>query len=75
MDIWRWVETTTKALRRAGNDRLAELLDALPGLVCDEEDARVEALVPEALIYGVESGTWTLTAKIYHPPILPLPPM
>ncbi|MCA9773492.1 MAG: type 4b pilus protein PilO2, partial [Myxococcales bacterium] len=35
----------------------------------------VPALVPEALIYGVESGTWTLTAKIYHPPILPLPPM
>lgn len=34
----------------------------------------VPALVPEALIYSVESGTWTLTAKIHHPPILPLPP-
>lgn len=35
----------------------------------------VPALVPEALVYGVETGTWTLTAKIYHPPILPLPPI
>lgn len=47
--------------------------------VAIEEYARllsdVPALVPEALIYGVETGTWTLTAKIYHPPILPLPPM
>jgi hypothetical protein len=34
----------------------------------------VPALVPEALVYGVESGTWTLTAKIHHTPILPLPP-
>lgn len=35
----------------------------------------VPALVPEALIYDVEKGAWTLTAKIYHPPILPLPPL
>jgi hypothetical protein len=35
----------------------------------------IPALVPEALIYGVDTGTWTLTTKIYHPPILPLPPM
>jgi len=34
----------------------------------------IPALVPEALIYSVEGGTWTLTAKIHHPPILPLPP-
>jgi hypothetical protein len=43
-----------------------------------EEYARllsdVPALTPEALVYGVETGTWSLTAKIYHPPILPLPP-
>jgi len=35
----------------------------------------VPALAPEALIYSVDTGTWNLTAKIYHPPILPLPPM
>jgi len=34
----------------------------------------VPALSPEALVYSVESGVWTLTAKIHHPPILPLPP-
>jgi hypothetical protein len=43
-----------------------------------EEYARllsdVPALTPEALVYGVGTGTWSLTAKIYHPPILPLPP-
>lgn len=47
--------------------------------VAIEEYARllsdVPALVPEALIYGVDTGTWTLTAKIYHSPILPIPPM
>jgi len=47
--------------------------------VAIEEYARllsdVPALAPEALIYAVDTGTWTLTAKIYHPPILPLPPM
>lgn len=46
--------------------------------VAIEEYARllsdVPGLAPEALIFAVESGTWTLTAKIYHPPILPLPP-
>lgn len=35
----------------------------------------VPGLAPEALVFSVGSGTWTLTAKIYHPPILPLPPM
>lgn len=34
----------------------------------------VPALVPEGLVYSLESGSWTLTAKIYHPPILPPPP-
>ena len=33
----------------------------------------VPGLVPEALVYGVDTGVWTLTAKIYHPPILPIP--
>jgi hypothetical protein len=47
--------------------------------VAIEEYARllsdIPALAPEALIYDVSTGAWTLTAKIYHPPILPLPPM
>lgn len=34
----------------------------------------VPALVPEGLVYAVDEGAWTLTAKIYHPPILPPPP-
>ena len=46
--------------------------------VAIEEYARllsdVPGLAPEALIFSVETGVWTLTAKIYHPPILPLPP-
>jgi hypothetical protein len=46
--------------------------------VAIEEYARllsdVPGLAPEALVFAVDTGVWTLTAKIYHPPILPLPP-
>jgi hypothetical protein len=34
----------------------------------------VPALVPESLIYNVQTGTWDLAFRIYHPPLLPPPP-
>jgi hypothetical protein len=49
VDIWAWVSQTERALREAGHDRLADLLDEIPTAVCDDEHARVDALVPEAV--------------------------
>lgn len=34
----------------------------------------IPALVPEGLVYALDKGVWSLTAKIYHPPILPPSP-
>jgi hypothetical protein len=33
----------------------------------------VPALVPEALVYNVAADSWSLLAKVYHPPIFPEP--
>jgi len=49
MNIWEWVEETTEELKRSGQGRLAELIDALPTACCDGNHERVESLVPEAL--------------------------
>lgn len=75
MDIWRWVSTTKRELRGAGEERLAALLDALPGLVCDDEHARVEALVPEAIALARAAKLpwvelfirhWLLQSRVFH---------
>ncbi|MEZ4379906.1 MAG: hypothetical protein R3A79_01060 [Nannocystaceae bacterium] len=75
MDIWRWVTTTKRELRGAGEERLAALLNALPGLVCDDEHARVEALVPEALALARAAKLpwvelfvrhWLLQSRVFH---------
>lgn len=49
MDIWRWVESKKRELRKDGQGRLATLMDDLPNLVCNDQHGRVEALVPEAV--------------------------
>ena len=49
MDIWRWVESTKRELRKEGHGRLATLVDDLPNLVCNDQHGRVEAVVPEAV--------------------------
>lgn len=73
----RSVTTTQRAELRSPVYNRHDL--SLETSVAIEEYARllsdVPALAPEALIYAVDTGVWTLTAKIYHPPILPLPPM
>lgn len=49
MDIWSWVTDTRRELLKAGHRRLAQLLEELPALVVDDEHARVDAVVAEAL--------------------------
>jgi len=75
MDIWGWVSAKKKELRNAGEDRLASLMTSLPSLVCDNEHARVEALVPEALglaraakLPWVEVFVrhWLLQSRVFH---------
>lgn len=34
----------------------------------------VPALVPQALLYNMQTGIWDLAIKAYHPPMLPPPP-
>ncbi len=75
MDIWRWVGTRKRELREGGQERLASLMSALPSLVCDNEHARVEALVPEALALAraaklpwveVFVRHWLLQSRVFH---------
>lgn len=75
MEIWRWVSTTKRALRSEGHNRLAQLVDELPSLVCDDEHARVEALVPEAVALAraarqpwveVFVRHWALQSRVLH---------
>ena len=44
--------------------RTKEAIDEWAELLAD-----VPALVPEVLIYNVQSGEWNLVAKAYHPPV------
>lgn len=75
MDIWRWVQSTTRELRESGQARLADLIDALPTHTCDDEHARVEALCPEALALARAARLpwvelfirhWRLQSRVFH---------
>ncbi len=75
MDIWGWVSATKRELREGGNERLASLMSALPTMVCDNEHARAEALVPEALALAraakrpwveVFIRHWLLQSRVFH---------
>ncbi|HEY0687310.1 MAG TPA: tetratricopeptide repeat protein [Steroidobacter sp.] len=49
MDIWEWVYQTCDDLREAGHERLAFIVDELPGLICGDQQLEAEALIPEGL--------------------------
>lgn len=75
MDIWRWVETTKRELKRSGQARLATLVEDLPNLVCNDEHGRVEAVVPEAIALAraaklpwveVFVRHWALQSRVLH---------
>ena len=56
MDVWAWVHETEEELRRAGHERLAEIVNQLPSLVSEGLHVQVEALTPEgvALARGID---------------------
>ncbi len=75
LDIWRWVTEAQRTLRAEGQGRLADLIEALPGAVCDNEHARVDAMYPEALALAKATGNpwlevfvrhWNLQSRILH---------
>ncbi len=66
MNIWEWVAESEAALRDAGEDRLADLIDALPNAVCNDDHARVDAIVPEALAHARRLGHAWLEVFIRH---------
>ena len=75
MDIWAWVREAERGLAENGRGRLAELMLRLPGLVCDDRHAEVDALVPEALALAREVESpwievfvrhWYLQSRILH---------
>jgi tetratricopeptide (TPR) repeat protein len=49
VNIWSWVEDLQRELAENGQGRLAELIDRLPSAVLEDQNAEVEAIVPEAL--------------------------
>lgn len=49
MDIWKWVFDTEHDLREAGNNRLADLIEAIPTNTQENRPELVEAAMPEAL--------------------------
>lgn len=49
MNIWEWVTQTERKLRDEGHHRLAEIMDRVPSMTCDDHHEEVEALVPEGV--------------------------
>lgn len=75
MDIWEWVNDTTEELRKGGQARLADLVDAVSSACCDGEHERVENMVPEALSLAravknpwieVFIRHWFLQSRVLH---------
>jgi hypothetical protein len=75
VDIWAWITATEATLREAGHERLADLLDEIPTAVCDDEHARADALVPEAVALARELRLpwvelflrhWHLQSRVLH---------
>lgn len=75
MDIWAWVREARKELRAGGHTRLAEILYSLPSAVCDDQHARVDALVAEALPLARSTKNpwlelfvrhWDLQSRVRH---------
>lgn len=75
MDIWAWVHDAGTRLRSSGQERLANLIWALPEAVVEEQHERTEAIVPEALALAralkapwIELFVrhWSLQSRVLH---------
>ncbi|MDA0183320.1 hypothetical protein OJ997_23625 [Solirubrobacter phytolaccae] len=66
MNIWAWVWDTQEKLEESGNERLAELIERLPTAALDDQNAEVEAIVPEALGLARSAGLPWVEIFIRH---------
>lgn len=75
MDIWQWVHDITPELRKAGQDRLADLIRRIPSETVDDHHDRVDALAPEAVALARAAGLpwvevfvrhWHLQSRVLH---------
>lgn len=75
MDVWDWVFDKEYELRDAGHDRLADLVDKMPGYVMDNDHEQVDAHIDEAIQLARELKQpwveifvrhWRLQSKVLH---------
>jgi len=75
VNLWSWVYAEVRRLRGEGQGRLADLIDELPGWVCADAHARVDAAYPEALALARASRNpwlevfvrhWYLQSRVLH---------
>jgi tetratricopeptide (TPR) repeat protein len=75
MNVFKWIDAEVSRLRKAGHERLADLLDALPDAAVNDDHARVDAMVPEALALAaplrnpwleVYIRHWHLQSRVLH---------
>ncbi|WP_420591457.1 tetratricopeptide repeat protein [Bacterioplanoides sp.] len=66
MDIWQWTYQAERELRETGHERLADLMDELPSAACDDNHAKVDAMVPEALALAKKQNNRWIEVFIRH---------
>ena len=75
MNIWQWVQETRAQLYKDDEHRLADLMDRIPSLACDDAHAELDAVVPEALAHARRLDLdwaelfirhWNLQSRILH---------
>lgn len=75
MNIWEWVTETERRLKDEGQNRLAEIMDRIPSLTCNDRHEEVEALLPEGVALSKQLGLpwvelflrhWHMQSAILH---------
>jgi tetratricopeptide (TPR) repeat protein len=74
-DLWGWVVTAARDLRKQGHGRLADVMMSLPTEVCQDRHARADALAAEGLALcqaldqpwiEVYLRHWQLQSRVLH---------
>ena len=75
MNVWKWVNDLSWELSDSGQERLADLIDEVPGQICSGEHTTAECLIDEALAMpacqenpwlNVYFRHWRLQSRILH---------
>ena len=66
MDIWAWTYSKEDQLIEAGEKRLADIMQQLPSLSCNDEHEKVDAIYPEALALAQKSKDKWVEVFIRH---------